>query len=104
VNLVSTCTSPTVDATLYRQLVSNLLYLTHTHLDLSFDVVLVAWYMKTPHEIHWKATKIILQYRYTFSLVYIDGELLYRLVSTNSNWANDPVDQMSTVVYVFNLG
>jgi hypothetical protein len=45
VNLTSTCTSPEVDATLYHQLVSSLLYLTHTNPDLSFDVGLVAQYM-----------------------------------------------------------
>jgi hypothetical protein len=62
VNLTSTCTSPEVDATLYRQLVGSLLYLTHTHPDLSFVVGLVSRYMKTPHESHWKATKRILRY------------------------------------------
>jgi hypothetical protein len=62
VKLSATCTSPEVDATLYRQLVGSLLYLTHTRPDLSFAVGLVARYMQTPHESHWKATKRILRY------------------------------------------
>jgi hypothetical protein len=62
VNLSATCPSLDVDATLYRQLVGSLLYLTHTLPDLSFVVGLVAQYMKTPHESHWKAAKRILRY------------------------------------------
>jgi hypothetical protein len=62
VKLASTCTPPEVDATLYCQLVVGLLYLTHTRLDISFVVGLVARYMQTPHEIHWETTKRILRY------------------------------------------
>jgi hypothetical protein len=62
VKISSTCTSPEVDATLYRQLVGSLLYLTHTRPNLSFVVGLVARYMQTPHESHWKAAKRILRY------------------------------------------
>jgi hypothetical protein len=42
VKLVATSTSPGVDATLYRQLVGSLLYLTNTHHDISFVSHLVA--------------------------------------------------------------
>eukprot|EP00253_Pinus_taeda_P004510 PITA_04510 len=65
-----TCTSPEVDATLYRQLVGKLLYLTHTHHDLSFVVGLIARFMQNPHESHWKEAKRILCYvrGYVFTL------------------------------------
>jgi hypothetical protein len=42
IKLTTTCTSPEVDATLYRQLVGSLLYLTHTYPNISFVVGLVA--------------------------------------------------------------
>eukprot|EP00253_Pinus_taeda_P004469 PITA_04469 len=65
-----TCTSPEVDATLYRQLVGKLLYLTHTRLDISFVVGLIARFMQNPHESHWKAANRILRYvrGYVFTL------------------------------------
>eukprot|EP00253_Pinus_taeda_P028537 PITA_28537 len=62
VKLSVSCTSPEVDATLYRQLVGKLLYLTHTRPDLSFAVGLVARFMQNPRESHWKAAKRILRY------------------------------------------
>eukprot|EP00253_Pinus_taeda_P023140 PITA_23140 len=75
-NLSFTCTSREVDATLYRQLVGKLLYLTHTHPNLSFVVGLIA-----------------------------SGEASPLLVGfTDSNWAGDPDDQKSTAGYVFTLG
>jgi hypothetical protein len=62
VNLATTCTSPKVDATLYRHLVGSLLYLTHTHPNVSFVIGLVYRYMKTPHERHWKSYKRMIRY------------------------------------------
>ena len=61
VKLSATCTSLEVDATLYRRLVGSLLYLNHSHPDLSFAIGR-ARYMQTPHESHYKAAKIILRY------------------------------------------
>jgi hypothetical protein len=57
VKLSLTCTSPEVDATLYRQLVGSIFYLTHSHPDISLDVGFVSRYMQHPHESHWKVAK-----------------------------------------------
>eukprot|EP00253_Pinus_taeda_P035879 PITA_35879 len=107
VKLSVSCTSPEVDATLYRQLVGKLLYLTHTRPDLSFVVGLVAWFMQTPHESHWKAAKQILRYvcsTVQFGIHY-SAEASPLLVGfTDSDWAGDLDDRKSTVGYVFTLG
>jgi hypothetical protein len=107
VKLSATCTSPEVDATLYRQLVGSLLYLTHTRPDISFVVGLVARYMKTPHEIHWKEAKRILHYVHgtvQFGIHYSSGGTPLLVGFTDSDWADDPDDQKSTAGYVFSLG
>eukprot|EP00253_Pinus_taeda_P027116 PITA_27116 len=57
-----TCNSLEVDATLYYYLVGNILCLTHTRPDLSFDVGLIARFMKNPHESHCKEAKRIICY------------------------------------------
>eukprot|EP00253_Pinus_taeda_P022965 PITA_22965 len=107
VKLSVTCTSPKVDATLYRQLVGKLLYLTHTHPDLSFVVGLVVRFMQTPRERHWKAAKIILRYvRGTVQFgIHYSAEASPLLVGfADSDWAGDPDDRKSTAGYVFTLG
>jgi hypothetical protein len=45
VKLTKTCQTLVVDATLYRPLVDNLIYLTHSRLDISFVVSVVSWFM-----------------------------------------------------------
>ena len=95
VKLSVTCTTPQVDATLYRQLVGKLLYLTHTRPDLSFAVGLVARFMHKPHESHWKEDKIILRcIRGTiqFEIHYNAGASPLLISFTNYDWASDPND------------
>ena len=62
VTLSTSCSSPIVDATLYRQLVGSLLNLTHMHPDLSFAIGLVSQFSQDLHESHWIAAKNILHY------------------------------------------
>ena len=107
VKLSLTYTSPEVDATLYRQLVGSLLYLTHSRPDISFVVGLVARYMQHPHESHWKAVKIILWYiRCTvqFGIHYSTGATPLLVGFTDFDWVGDPDDQKSTAGYAFTLG
>ena len=107
VNLTTTYTSPEVDATLYHQLVGSLLYLTHTHPDISFVVGLVSWYIQTPHESHSKATKRILRYvcgTVQFGIHYISGGTPLLVGFIDSDWDDDPDDRKSTAGYVFSLG
>jgi hypothetical protein len=107
VKIVATSTTLEVDATLYYHLVGILLYFTHYHHDISFIVGLVSWYMQTPHEIHWKAAKRILQ--------YIQGIVQFRIHHSSRgdpllvgfidfDWSRNPNDQNSSAVYVFSLG
>ena len=106
-NLATTYTCPKVDATLYRQLVGILLYLTYTCPDLSFFVGLFSQYMQTPHEIHWKAAKRILRYvrgTVQFGIHYSSGGTPLLVGFTDSDWAGDPDDRESTAGYVFSLG
>jgi hypothetical protein len=42
VKLTKTCQTPTINATLYRQLVNNIIYPTHTRPDISFNVSVVS--------------------------------------------------------------
>ena len=107
VNLSLTCTSPQVDATLYHQLVGSLLYLTHSHPNISFVVGLVAWYMQHPHESHWKIAKRIFRYIHgtvQFGIHYSTGATPLLVDFTDSDWVGDPNDRKSTVGYVFTLG
>ena len=95
VKISVTCTSPEVDATLYRQLVGKLLYRTHTRPDLSFAVGLVARFMQKPHEINWKEAKRILRYvqgTIQFGIHYIPEAAPLLVGFTDSDWASDPDD------------
>jgi hypothetical protein len=107
VKLTATCTSPEVDATLYRRLVGSLLYLTHTHPDLSFVVGIVSRYIHIPHENHWKEDKRILRYVHDtvqFGIHYSSGGTPLLVGFTDSDWAGNPNDRKSTANYVLSLG
>jgi hypothetical protein len=81
--------------------------LTHTRPDISFVVGLVAQYMQTPHEIHWKVAKRILHYvcgTVQFGIHYSSRGTPLLVGFIDSNWVGDPDDQKSTTSYIFSLG
>jgi hypothetical protein len=107
VRLEDEVTTPLVDSTLYRQLVGNLLYLTHTRLDLSYAVSVASMYRQEPHELHWKAAKRILRYvkgTPNFGIYYATDCPLSLVGYTDSDWASDGTDRKSTSGYVFSFG
>jgi hypothetical protein len=54
--------TPLVGNTLYQQLVGSILYLTHTHPDISYVIGAVSRYMQEPHDLHWNDSKCIIRY------------------------------------------
>jgi hypothetical protein len=63
--------------------------------------------MQTPHESHWKEAKRILRYvrgTVQFEIHYSSGGTPLLVRFTDSDWADDPNDQKSTIGYVFSLG
>ena len=68
--------SKEVDATLYRQLVGILIYLTTTRLYLALAVSVLSQFTSNPLENHWAAVKDILRYlqgTLDFGIKYIDS-------------------------------
>ena len=51
-----------VDATMYKQLVRSLMYLTVTKPDLTYVVCLISRFMSNPTELHMQAAKRVLRY------------------------------------------
>ena len=66
---------PSIDFTLYKSLVSSLLYLTITRPDIMFVASFVSILMESPKNSHWKVAKIILG--------YVAGGLNYGLLYNN---------------------
>ncbi|XP_057844974.1 secreted RxLR effector protein 161-like [Cryptomeria japonica] len=107
VNLEASCSSPLVDATLYRQLVVSLVYLTHMRPNISYVVGLVSRFMQEPHELHWKASQRILyciQDTHNYRIHYAVDMDIDLVGYTDSDWAGDSKDFRSTLGYCFSLG
>ena len=95
------------DATLYRQLVGSLVYLTVTRPDIAYAVHLVSQFMAAPRTTHYAAVLRILR--------YIKGTLFQGLHFpfnsslelegySDSDWAGNLTSRHSTTGYCFFLG
>ena len=97
--LTQKCGGKKVDATLYKQIVGSLMYLTTTRPDIMHAVSLVSCYMESPTEVHLHATKRILRYlngTIDYGLFYKKGVKSGLLGFSDSDYAGDPNDRKST--------
>ena len=87
------------NATLYRQLVVSLIYLTVTCLDISYAVHVVSQFMAAPRSPHYAAVLKIIQY---LKGTIFDGfhfsshSLLTLQAYSDADWTGDPFDRRST--------
>ena len=94
-------------ATLYKQMVGSLMYLTATRPDLMYDVSLISRFMESPKDSHWNVGKTILIYvagtlRYGLWYTHTPNSTLTRY--TDSDFAGSLDDRKSTFGYAFHLG
>ena len=98
---------PLSDATLYRQLVGSLIYLTVTLPDLAYVVHLVSQFMSAPRSTHYAAVFRILQYikGTLFHGLHFSAQSSFKLRAyADADWAGNPTDCHSTTSYCFLLG
>ncbi|KAE8675430.1 putative RING/U-box superfamily protein [Hibiscus syriacus] len=96
------------DATMYRQLVGSLIYLTLTRPDISYAVGVMSRYMQNPKKPHLEAVRrILLRYvknTIDYGLLYRKGEDCNLVGYCDTDYAGDHDTRRSTTGYVFKLG
>lgn len=93
-----------VDATLFKQMVESLMYMTATRPDLMYSVCLISRFMSNPVESHMHAAKRIFRYlRETTEFGIFDkrGSKNELVAYTDSDYAGDLDDRKSTSGYIF---
>ncbi|KAH0637403.1 hypothetical protein KY289_037318 [Solanum tuberosum] len=99
--------SPSADATLYRQVIGSLQYLTFTRPDICFAVNKLAQFQHSPSTKHWQATKRLLRYlkgTITYGLHFKRGDSSQLLAYSDADWGGIPDTRHSTSAYVIFLG
>jgi hypothetical protein len=98
---------PLFDATLYRQLVGSLVYLTVTRLDIFYVVHIVSEFMAAPRSLHYAAVLRILRYlkgTLFHGLHFSSQSSLTLQAYSDADWAGDLTDRRSATGYCFLLG
>ena len=92
---------------LYRRLVSSLVYLIVTRPDISYAVHQVSQHLCAPRSTHYAAVLHILRYpkgTLFHGLFYLAQSPLVLRVFSDVDWAGDPTNRRSTTGYCFLLG
>jgi hypothetical protein len=104
--LLSDTSSETVDATMYRQMIGSLMYLTNTRTNICFAVNTLSHYMVEPRGVHLIAVKHVMRYlkgTIDYGLKYVSNREISLQGFTDSDWAGSVVDRKSTSGCCFNL-
>ena len=95
------------DATMYRQLVGSLIYLTLTRPNISYAVGVMSHYMQNPKKPDLEAVQQILRYvksTIDYGLLYKKGEDCKLVGYCDVDYAREQDTRRSTTGYVFKLG
>ena len=95
------------DASMYRQLVGSLIYLTLTRPDISYAVGVMSRYIQNPKKPHLEAVQRIRRYvksTIDYGLLYEKGEDCKLVGCCDADYTEDHDTRRSTTVYVFKLG
>jgi hypothetical protein len=82
-------------------------YLTATKPDITYFFSVLSQFMAKPLESHWNAGKEVLRYlkgTIDYGIKYTDSFDVELTGYSYSDWASNPDDQRSTIVYVFGIG
>jgi hypothetical protein len=96
-----------VDATLYRQMIGSLMYLTNTRPDICFVVNTLSQYMVEPRHVHLIAAKHVLWYlkvTIDYGLRYVVDCKFVLVGYTDSDWVGSVTNRKSTSGCSFSLG
>ncbi|KAH9726925.1 hypothetical protein KPL70_008466 [Citrus sinensis] len=95
------------DASMYRQLVGSLIYLTLTQPDISYAVGVMSRYMQNPKKSHLEAVRRVLRYvksTIDYGLLYKKGGNCKLVGYCDADYAGDHDTRRSTTGYMFTLG
>jgi hypothetical protein len=94
--LLSDTSSETMDATMYRQMIGSLMYLTNTRLDICFAVNTLSPYMVELRGVHLIAAKHVMRYlkgTIDYGLRYVSDREISLQGFTDSDWVGSVVDR-----------
>ena len=105
--LLCDTSSEIVDATLYRQIIGSLMYLTNTRSNLCFVVKTLSQYMVEHKQVHMIAAKHVMRYLKStieYSNKY-DADCEFKLQGySDSDWVGNVTDRKRTSGCCFSLG
>ena len=105
--LLSNASLELVDATMYREMIGSLMYLTNTRPDIFFVVNTLSQFLTDPRNVHLIAGKHILRYlrgTVDYGLKYGASQKINLEGYVDSYWAGSSIDRKSTSRCYFSMG